>query len=187
MYGTFTIPPQHHDDAHNPTRNHGQSQGQQYKVTLSRRTELGASTKKNHGSLALGRQPSDGQPAHHTPEPRVKPQTTKKNTAKPQRTTVKPQKTQVKPRSCLVFGRSRGHERRSIDGQPTRQSHKPQATSHKYTTHKYHAPPTTKPHNHEATRHHTTPSYATPSHATPKTGRAAPSQAVFGIVLQLFG
>ena len=113
------------------TYNHRQSQGQHHKVTLSRRKELGASRKKNHGSLAPGRQPSDGQPTHHAPEPRVKPHTTrqnhgsnhnpqakttgqttnhKKTTVKPQRkNTIKPQKngqtqkTTVKPRSCLVF------------------------------------------------------------------------------------
>ena len=54
-----TTPPQHHDNALNHTHNHGQSQGQQHKVTLSRGTEFGASKWKKHGSL---RQPSDGQP-----------------------------------------------------------------------------------------------------------------------------
>ena len=55
-------------------------------------------------------------------------------------TTVNPQET----RSCLVFLRSRGHGRRTTDGQPTHHTPEPQATSHAYTTHTtYHSPPAT--------------------------------------------
>ena len=50
VWSGHTTSPQHHDNALNHTHYHGQSQGQQHKVTLSRETEFGASKWKKHGS-----------------------------------------------------------------------------------------------------------------------------------------
>ena len=85
------------------------------------------------------------------------------------------------------------HRRSTHTPHATATSHKPQIhnTHITYTTHiTCHAPQatphtprnhaTTQPHNHEPIR-------TTPHQVTPKTGQAAPSQAVLGMVLQLFG